>query len=71
MVKVINGILFTLCVICFNLNIIAQSMYDFNDLDKMIIDSMQVHQFSSMSIGIIKGNNIGKFPPAFSYISCQ
>ena len=58
MVKVINGILFTLCVICFNLNSIAQSMYDFNDLDKIIIDSMQVHQFSSMSIGIIKGNKV-------------
>ena len=71
MLKEDKKIYLILFVLCLNIPMMAQPIYNFNDLDKIIIDCMQVHQFSSMSIGIIKGNNIGKFPPAFSYISCQ
>ena len=58
MLKEDKKIYLILFVLCLNIPMMAQPIYNFNDLDKIIIDCMQVHQFSSMSIGIIKGNKV-------------
>ncbi len=58
MIKFLNANLLTMCFLCLNLNTRAQPVYDFKDIDKIIMDSMDRHQFTSMSIGIIKGNKV-------------